>query len=246
MANWTSQQSDIMPSAGAMSPYMVERMKARPFQEQNLDLPLKYILQLHQKVVCNNTSYFGIQTCKSPLDFWAYQEIIYHAKPDVIIEIGNFYGGSTLALAHILDNMGGLGRIIGIDIDQSKIDSRVRKHHRIHLMEVDAVLLESKVREKIGQGESIMVIEDSSHEYCNTLNVMNFYAPLVTNYQYLIVEDSFFGSHGIDVGPRPGSYEAIEKFMSLNSGEFAIDRRREAFLLTHNPKGFLVRVRGAK
>jgi cephalosporin hydroxylase len=33
---------------------------------------------------------------KSPTDFWIYQELIHRLQPDVIVEIGNYRGGSTL------------------------------------------------------------------------------------------------------------------------------------------------------
>ena len=90
------------------------------YMEENLDMPLASILQKTQDRIMNKTSYFGIKTLQSPNDFWVYQEIIYKTKPDVLIEIGNYCGGSTLALAHIFDAMGH-GRIIGLDIDQTGV-----------------------------------------------------------------------------------------------------------------------------
>ncbi len=42
------------------------------------------------------TSYFGVKTLKNPMDFWVYREIIFEHKPDVIIEIGNNWGGSII------------------------------------------------------------------------------------------------------------------------------------------------------
>ena len=73
------------------------------------------------------TTYFGIKTYKNPLDFWIYQEIIFKTKPDVIIEIGNKYGGSALALAHIQDNMDH-GKIIGIDFEHVNVNKDVYNH----------------------------------------------------------------------------------------------------------------------
>ena len=42
--------------------------------------------------------------------------------------------------------------------------------------------------------------------------------------------------------PRPGPYEAIEAFTAEND-DFVIDRDRERFLITWNPKGYLQRVK---
>jgi len=73
------------------------------FMEDNLDMPLSQVLALIQHRIMSQSRYMGIQTLKSPMDWWTYQEIIYEMEPDVIVEIGNHCGGSTLALAHYCD-----------------------------------------------------------------------------------------------------------------------------------------------
>jgi len=65
------------------------------------------------------------------------------------------------------------------------------------------------------------------------------YSVLIKPGDYLIVEDSIC-HHGLSVGPEPGPYEAIETFVNENS-DFEIDRSRESFLITWNPKGYLRR-----
>jgi cephalosporin hydroxylase len=57
---------------------------------------------------------------------------------------------------------------------------------------------------------------------------------------YFIVEDGIC-HHGLEIGPSPGPYEAVETFVAERS-EFEIDRSREAFGITWNPKGYLKRV----
>ena len=57
---------------------------------------------------------------------------------------------------------------------------------------------------------------------------------------YLIVEDSNIGQIRKDL--LPGPLEAIEAFLA-RTDEFEIDRAREKFLITHNPSGYLRRVR---
>src|SRR5437667_177667 len=56
----------------------------------------------------------------------------------------------------------------------------------------------------------------------------------------VIVEDGIL-NHGLDWDQHAGPYEAVESFVSNNSS-FVIDRGREAFLITWNPKGYLRRV----
>lgn len=207
--------------------------------EDNLDLPLKEVLQIMQDRLMNESSYFGIKTLKSPTDFWLYQELIVANKPDVIIEIGNFCGGSTLALAHLCDNLGS-GRVIGVDLYRDNVSELTRQHPRITLIDGDACACFDQVKSLIGDRDRVMIIEDSSHSFDNTLNVLKTYSPLVSVGGYFIVEDSIC-YHGLEVGPNPGPYEAIEVFIAQNP-QFEIDRSKESFLITWNPKGYLKRV----
>ena len=109
-------------------------------------MTVRELLPLMQARIVDRTTYFGIQTLKNPLDFWVYQEIIFSVQPDVIVEIGNFHGGSLLALAHLCDARQ-KGRIIGVDIDQKEIAPAVRAHPRITLIEGEAAGKVANVRD---------------------------------------------------------------------------------------------------
>jgi SAM-dependent methyltransferase len=141
-----------------------------PYMEYNLTTPLRDLLPIMQARIVSSSTYFGVPTQKSPTDFWIYQEIIHEQRPDVIVEIGNFRGGSALALAHLCDNLGH-GRVVAVDIDQRNVAQIVRQHPRITLIEGDAQALFETVRAGIKPGERVLVIEDSSHTYENTLGV---------------------------------------------------------------------------
>jgi cephalosporin hydroxylase len=206
--------------------------------EQALSKTLDEILEVIQARVVTDSTYFGIPCQRSPLDFWIYQEIIFALKPDVIVEIGSYYGGSALSLAHLCDHLG-KGRIIAVDIDHSRLNQTAMSHPRISFITGDACEVFDEVAAKCGESMVVMVIEDSSHEYQNTLNVLNKYSQLVTVGSYLIVEDGIC-HHGLNTGPYPGPYEAISDFIG-NNQNFYIDREKEAFLITWNPKGYLKR-----
>ena len=209
------------------------------YLEASLDLPLRQVLESIQHRILNETLYFGVRTLKNPLDLWVYQEIVFEVRPDVIIEIGTYHGGSTLALAHLCDALGS-GRVIGVDRDQQEVSEVVRSHRRVTLIEGDATEVIGRVQSLLGHGDRVLVIEDSAHTYEHTLSVLRTYSGLVSLGSYLIVEDGIC-RHGLDVGPSPGPFEAIETFIA-ESGEFEIDRERESFLVTWNPKGFLRRM----
>jgi len=223
--------------------YLERRREGKKFLENNLQTSVKTLIKMMQCVIWAKNKYFGIPTGKSPEDFWVYMEIIYELQPDIIIEIGNFMGGSTLALAHILDNIG-KGRIIGLDINHNDVPLTVKKHPRIRLITGDACELFPTVRDLITTGEKVLIIEDSSHTYKNTINVLRTYNSLVSKGSYFIVEDTIV-NHGLDFPGEflsGGPYEAVETFMKENDN-FIIDRSREKFIITWNPRGYLKKIK---
>lgn len=210
------------------------------YMEENLDIPLRKALSIMQDRIMNQTTYLGVKALMNPLDHWVYQELIYETQPDIIIEIGNASGGSTLSLAHICDILG-RGKIIGIDISHESVPEHVKNHCRITFIEGDACQCLVDAAKLISANDKVLIIEDSSHAYQNTLNILRTYSVLLKPGDYFIVEDGIC-HHGLSVGPKPGPYEAIEAFLKEN-GDFEIDRSRESFLITWNPKGYLRRIR---
>ena len=209
------------------------------FMEEALDSPLSRVLPIMQKRIMESSTYHGIRTMKNPLDLWVYQEILWDSKPDFVIEIGNLYGGSTLALAHICDLIG-KGRILAVDTFHDHIVSQVREHPRISLFTGDACAMLPQVKAAIPSDSSVMIIDDSEHSYEHTLKVLENFADLVGVGNYFIVEDGIC-HHGLDVGPQPGPYEAVEAFIRSNKS-FIVDRDKENFGITWYPKGYLKKI----
>lgn len=192
-----------------------------------------------QQRIVEQTTYFGVPALKSPLDYWIYQEIIAETRPDIIVEIGNRFGGSTLVLAHLCDILR-TGQVIGVDITYELVPDTVRQHPRIRLIDGDACACFKEVSQWCPADKRVLVIEDSSHTYTNTLNVLRTYSQLVKVNDYFIVEDGIC-HHGVEVGPKPGPMEAIETFVGERV-DFEIDRQQESFVMTWHPKGYLRRI----
>ena len=207
--------------------------------EETLDWPLAKVLPIIQKRIMVGSTYHGIPTLKNPLDFWVYQEILCQTRPEYVVEIGNFHGGSTLALAHICDSLG-VGRVIAVDSTHDNIAAAAKAHPRITLLTGDACEMAPRVEQAVSGSKSIMVIDDSLHTFEHTLRVLETYSPMVGVGYYFIVEDGIC-HHGLDVGPRPGPYEAVEAFVARN-GNFIVDREKENFGITWNPKGYLKKI----
>ena len=56
------------------------------------------------------TRYLGRKVIKPPFDWIVLGDIIQDTRPDVIIEIGSYEGGTALWMAHLLDAMGSTAR----------------------------------------------------------------------------------------------------------------------------------------
>lgn len=207
--------------------------------EDNLDITAQDVLMVTQ-IQSKKSTYFGVKSRKYPNDFWIYQEIITAAQPDAIVEIGVHHGGTTLALAHLCDLMGH-GRVIGVDKTLKHVHINVIKHKRITLIESTGVDGFDKVREIIPKDSRTIVIEDSSHTYENTLEVMRLYSKLIHMGGYMIVEDGIC-NHGVrNRRIKRGPYEAIRTFLNENKN-FRSDRSKERFFITSSPTGFLRRI----
>jgi cephalosporin hydroxylase len=191
-----------------------------------------------QRTWKNNTFWLSVPTAKCPLDLWVYQEIISETKPDIIIEAGTAHGGSALFLASICDLVR-CGRIITIDVRE--LPGRPQ-HERIKYLVGSSVSEEivEEVRSLIKPDDRVMVILDSDHSAAHVLRELNIYSRMVTVNCYLIVEDTNVNGHPVLPLYGAGPMEAVEQFASGRT-DFIVDRQREKFFMTFNPKGYLRR-----
>lgn len=187
----------------------------------------------------NNTFWLGVPVAKCPLDLWVYQEIIREMKPDIIIETGTAQGGSALFLASICDLIQ-VGRIVTIDIRE--LPHRPQ-HERIKYLVGSSVADEivEEAASLIKPNERVMVILDSDHSAEHVMRELEIYSRLVTPGSYLIVEDTNLNGHPVLPLYGAGPMEAVERFTRART-DFVVDRQREKFFMTFNPKGYLRRV----
>ncbi|MCC6446023.1 MAG: class I SAM-dependent methyltransferase [Armatimonadetes bacterium] len=221
------------------------RRAFRPMQEEyreRFSMTLRDWLLYHQRdIVFEKCSWMGVPTLKNPLDAWVYQEIVHEVRPEVIVEIGSAHGGSTLFFAHLLDLVG-QGRVVSVDVDRTNY--RI-SHPRITAITGDSA--DPQVIERVQrecQGQSVLVMQDGGHMKEQVLSDLRAYSGLVTPGSYFIVEDSIVDlfKPGDSLGfAKDGPLAAIEEFLVENP-DFVIDAKRERYLLTYNPRGFLRRI----
>jgi cephalosporin hydroxylase len=191
----------------------------------------------------DSTFFLGKHVLKFPTDLWAYQELIHERKPDVIVETGVFLGGSTYYFAKLLEWTGG-GRVIGVDITLDHADPELASMKNVTLIEGNTTSPETleRVRKLIRPGERVMVVLDSDHTTEHVAAEMELFSTLVTEGQYLVVEDGIVE----DVYPmflRNGPRKAVKKFLTKARG-FAPEYYWNRFLLSLSPAGFLLKTDG--
>lgn len=165
-------------------------------------------------------AYRNVTCLKNPVDLFLYQMLFHIVRPTLVIEIGACRGGSALYFADLLRRLGGDRRVYSYDITH-EIAPEVVEDPQIIFNSNGWQAFDPAI---IRPHDRVMVIEDSSHTYENTLQVMRRFAPFVSPNSYLIVED---GESGYT---RPefngGAIRAIEEFLT-ETNEFELDRRWE-------------------
>jgi len=199
-------------------------------KEEQVKLSMKSIYDGHQRVV-----YRGVKAVRCPFDYVIYQMIIFNFKPDLVIEIGTNDGGGALYLADLMNIIDhGLVHTIDITNHCARI---VATHPIIRLFNEGWENYDLKV-------SKVLVIEDGSHKYEETLAAMQKFAPLVTAGSYMIVEDGIINKLGMGKEYRGGPLKAIKEFLRSNK-DFKVERYWCDFFgknATFNVNGYLKKI----
>jgi cephalosporin hydroxylase len=201
-----------------------------------IELDLQKIVNGHHKV-----TYRGIKMIKNPFDYLLYQMIINEVKPDLIIEVGTNHGGTALYMSDMLDLIG-KGEIHTIDVTEYPMDERVINNKRIKRFLGGYQAYDLKNCEGY---EKILVIDDGSHLYEHTLEILQKFQDVVTPDSYFIVEDGALIHIGLTKDYGGGPVRAIEEFLQTNNN-YIIDRNWCDFFgtnATFNTNGFLKKVK---
>jgi cephalosporin hydroxylase len=224
----------------------------RKFIEYYIDSDPRRPYQMH---------FMGVPAWQNPADMWSIQEIIYEVKPDYIIEVGMAQGGSALYYGTILAHVNPTGRVVTIDIDPRVMDLAGELSRRFDVFEhrVEVLVSDSLSPElleylkRVTQGKAVLVILDSYHGNEHVLKELRLYSELVSIRSYIIVNDTIIdlNPHWVDryvkkfspLGDNSvgGPGLAVAQFLDQNKN-FQVDRKREKYLLTFHPGGYLKRI----
>jgi cephalosporin hydroxylase len=188
------------------------------------------------------TGHFGIKyreipCVKCPFDYVLYQMLINSVKPDLIIEIGTYKGGSALYYSDLLNLLGGVREVHTIDIESNVDSDLIKNNNNIKLFTEGYQNYDINL---ISNFSNVMIIDDGSHTYNDVLNSLNKFSKYVSSGSYFIVEDGVITDLGLDQNFNGGPMRAIDEFLTNN--DFTIDRSYCDFFgknATFNPNGFL-------
>jgi len=158
-----------------------------------------------------NFSWLGRPIIQVPQDTYAYQELIWNYRPDLIIETGIAHGGSLVMSASmlamldycdaveagtVLDPKASRRKVVGIDIDiRPHNRAGIEAHplqHKIQMIEGSAIdkAIVDEVHSIAKDYDRVMVFLDSNHTHDHVLAEFHAYAPLVSQGSYCVVWDS--------------------------------------------------------
>lgn len=180
-----------------------------------------------------------------PLDAWNIQEVVGASKPDIIVDIGTYFGGSAYFFACLCDLLEH-GEIISIDIAARG----TIPHPRITYLQgssTDPEIVDSVVQ-RIHEikAEKVFIQLDSDHRAQHVRRELEVYAPLVPVGCYIHVQDGnldelpYFRSWRHTWGHGP--MEAAKSFLEDNP-TFIRDLEVELrYVMTEHPYGWLKRI----
>ncbi|SRR5581483_543425 len=225
-----------------------ERRHPRVFIQtvpQDASLRDKFLAAYYSTDVWERTYWMGVPSLQTPTDNWSMQEILWEIKPDFVIETGTYNGGTSLYYAALLSIIGDKGKVITVDIDDSRIGEASQRKlwkERVEFIKGSSVdkAVSDRIRREV-EGHSVVVTLDALHTRDHVFKELEIYSQLVPVGSYLVVQDTSVG-HPILADAGPGPMEAVQDFLKTHDN-FVVDRSREKFLLTFYPSGWLKRVR---
>lgn len=217
-----------------------------------------------------NFEWLGRPIIQYPQDMAAMQEIIWQARPDLIIETGIAHGGSLIFSASMLalldtcdaieqkksiDPARSQRKVLGLDIDIRSHNREAIEAHpmssRIQMIEGSSISSEVIEQVKgIAKGyQRILVCLDSNHTHEHVLAELEAYALLVSKGSYCVVFDTIVEDLPKELfpdrpwGPGNNPKTAVWEYLKSHP-EFEIDKSIDnKLLISVAPDGYLKRIK---
>jgi cephalosporin hydroxylase len=202
-----------------------------------------------------NFTWLGVPIIQYPEDIVILQELLWRARPDLVIETGIARGGSLLLSASILRLLGGEREVLGIDVDIREHAKSTLSSHPLALaistIEADSVAPETvaQVRQVAERHDRVLVILDSNHAGDHVAAELSVYGDFVTVGSYLAVMDTTIEDLPAESfanrpwGPGNSPATAVEAFLRSDERFERAGDVNNRLLASSAPGGYLVRIR---
>ncbi|XP_015756220.1 PREDICTED: rhamnosyl O-methyltransferase-like [Acropora digitifera] len=200
------------------------------------------------------TSWRGVPLMKDCFDLIITQQLLWDLKPQTVIELGAYKGGSALWTADIVKAYRFKSRIISVDINLSMLCPLARECPDVTYIEGDVNEIEKCLPEELLKTlPHPWFINEDVH--VNVVGVLEYLDKFMESGDYLLVEDTnpikptYIGQGLVkELGYDPLGNEKLEQvkmFMKDRSDRYLVDQYYNDFFgynVTHNSNGFLKRV----
>ena len=206
--------------------------------------------------------WLGVKVQQDPMDAFVIQDMLWRVKPDLIIEIGTNTGGGAIFYATVMKAYNPNGTIVTLDVKPVSDWNEKNKgscpgcilatehawwrdgmihfvHGRITTREI-----QEKIQIFVDGAKKVLVVEDASHRYPDTLENMEATYKWVSPGSYLLVQDTKMDRFVEGLGKKYGKLKfgpmrSVDEFMAKHHDEFVIDRRFEYLIYSQHHRGFL-------
>jgi cephalosporin hydroxylase len=230
------------------------------------DVAFAYDVWFEENQRFSYMSWMGVYVQQDPTDAFAIQDMLWRVKPDLVVEIGTNTGGGAVFYASIMRAYNPDAKIVTLDVVPAPRNWNKRNMHNCpgctvlgpdHPYWKDGMITyiqgrvteqatRDKVQKFVDAAKTVLVIEDASHRYPDTLENIEATYQWVTKGSYLLVQDTKMDRFVAGLGQKYGKYKfgpmrTVDEFVAKHGDKFVIDRRFEYLLYSQHHRGWLYR-----
>ena len=156
-------------------------------------------------------NWLGVKCQQDPMDAFAIQDMLWRVQPDLIIEVGTNNGGGAIFYASIMNNYNRNGKIVTLDVkpvNQNWMTGKNKDNCKgcitgdVHPLwtgsdminfikgDITKKEVQEQVEVFVKAAKTVLVVEDASHRYPDTLHRMKVIYKYVTVGSYMLVQDT--------------------------------------------------------
>jgi cephalosporin hydroxylase len=173
-----------------------------------------------------------VEVMKDPLDLLLYQQLLWELKPQTIVELGAYAGGTAIWMGDLLQSYGSTGHIYSVDIDLSLLHDAAKAHPRVTFMQGDLAAIAQVFPPGwlAARPHPWLVIEDV---HVHVVESLSYFDAWMQAGDYFIIEDTnpeapAISGMGLDenLGYEPYGTEKLDElraFMDMHSAAYRVD-----------------------